>query len=85
MASREFICNQIPILQQQITDYQNAATALAINQIQSFTYDTGQTRETISKMEVDKLHAVIDVLYNRYIMLCSRCNGSNVIIARPCW
>lgn len=85
MARREFICNQIPILEQQITDYQNAATALATNQIQSFTLDTGQTKETVTKLDMDKIQAVIDTLYNRYIALCSRCNGSNVIIARPCW
>lgn len=85
MANLTFICNQIPILEAQITEYQNAATALATNKIQSFTYDSGQTKETVSKMEVDKLNAVIDVLYNRYIMLCSRCNGSNVRIAVPCW
>ncbi len=85
MASPTFICDQIPVLEAQITAYQDAALALAANKIQSFTFDSGQTRETVNKMEVDKLNAVIDSLYNRYVMLCSRCSGSNVIIARPCW
>ena len=85
MASSTFLCNQIPILEAQITEYQNAAAALATNQIQSFSFDTGQTKETVTKLDVKALHEVIDVLYNRYVTLCGRCNGRNVIIAQPAW
>lgn len=85
MASREFLCTQVAVLEQQITDYQNAATDLATNQIQSFTFDTGQTTETVTKINAEKLQGVIDSLYNRYVILCGRCTGQNVIIARPVW
>jgi len=80
-------------LQQKITDlkalideYEAASLALATNKIQQFTFDTGQTTETVKSMDVDKLDAVIDSLYNRLAVMCARCpGGGGVIIARPAW
>lgn len=80
-----FLCAQLTQLEELITEYQNAALDLATNRIQSFSFDTGQTKETVSKTDVKRLQDVIDQLYNRYVVLCNRCTGHNVVIQRPCW
>lgn len=83
--ANDFLCQQISGLESRITEYQNAALALATNKIQQFSFDTGQTRETVTKFDVRKLEEVIDALYNRYEILCQRCGAGRTIIARPCW
>ena len=80
-----FICAQAAALEQLIIEYQNAALDLAQNKIQSFSFDTGQTKETVTKASVKLLQDTTDQLYNRYVVLCNRCTGQNVVIARPCW
>ena len=80
-----FLCGQLPALEALILEYQNAALDLATNRIQSFSFDTGQTKEVVTKANITELENVIDQLYNRYVVLCNRCAGGNVVIARPCW
>ena len=89
-----FTCAEI---QQKITDlktlintYEEASLQLATNQIQSYTYDTGQTKQTVTKLDIQKLEDVIQAIYNRLNMLCARypeCSGGSgsAVIVRPGW
>lgn len=89
-----FTCAEI---QQKVTDlkaliseYETASLQIATDQIQSYTFDSGQTKQTVTKFNLTELNNVIDSLYNRLSMLCARfpeCTGGTggAIIARPAW
>ena len=66
----------------QIDAYEAAALALGVGGVQSYTLDTGQTRQTVTKLDLDAIQKTLDRLYNRCVTLTARLNGSNVTIGR---
>lgn len=68
-----------------IDAFEAATLALAIGGIQSYTLDTGQTRQTVTKLDLKSIQDTLDMLYNRCAMLEARLNGGNVTIARGAW
>lgn len=68
-----------------ITAYEDAALALGEGNVQSYTIDTGQTRQTVTKLELASVNRTINSLYNRCAMLEARLNGSNVSTGYPAW
>ena len=69
----------------QIDDYEAAVLALATGGIQSYTLDTGQTRQIVTKLDMIGLQDTLDILYNRCAVLETRLNGNGVITVRPAW
>ena len=82
---RAFIQDRITATKAQIVAYEAAAEALATGGVQSYTFDTGQTRQTVTRMDLAALHRTIDSLYNRCATLETRLNGSGTLTARPTW
>ncbi len=80
-----FIAERIASIKAQIIAYEDASFQLAEGNIQSFTLDTGQSRETVTKLNSEKLQDVIDQLYNRLATFDSRLTGSGTSILRPAW
>ena len=81
---RAFIQDRITATKAQIVAYENAATALAAG-VQSYTLDTGQSRQTVTKLDISALQKTIDSLYNRCATLEARLNGSGTVTTRPAW
>lgn len=81
----QFIQDRITATKAQIIAYEAAAEALATGGVQSYTLDTGQTRQTVTKLDLDHLQKRLDTLYNRCAMLEVRLNGSGTSIARGAW
>jgi len=79
-----FIQARIDATKLQIVAYEDALTALAAG-AQSYTLDTGQSRQTVTKFDLSDLNAVIDSLYNRCATLEARLNGSGTIMGVPEW
>lgn len=67
-----------------ITAYETAQLALATGGVQSYLLDTGQTRQTVTKLDLAGMQKALDILYNRCATLTARLNGA-VTIARPAW
>ena len=65
-----------------IEAYEDATTALASG-VQSYTLDTGQSRQTVTKLDLSSLNTVLDSLYNRLCVMEARLNGTGTTIARP--
>lgn len=80
-----FIQDRITATEAMIVAYEAAIEALAVGGIQTYTLDTGQTRQTVTRMDLMDLQKTIDTLYNRCISLDYRLNGGNVSITRPAW
>ena len=65
--------------------YEAAQLALGTGNVQSYTLDTGQTRTTVTKLDLGDIEKTLDILYNRCVILTARLNGGNVSIGRPAW
>lgn len=79
-----FISERITATKAMIVAYENAATALA-DGAQSYTLDTGQNRQTVTKLDLAAIQQIIDSLYNRCVTLEARLNGGSVVNVRPGW
>lgn len=80
-----FIRDRITATKAQIIIYEDAAAALGTDGIESYTLDTGQSRQTVKKLDLPAIQKTIDLLYNRCATLEARLNGSGVVTGGPSW
>tara|TARA_R110002153_G_C13332612_1_gene498623 strand:- start:40096 stop:40350 length:255 start_codon:yes stop_codon:yes gene_type:complete len=80
-----FIQARITSTKALIIAYETATLALVGGGIQSYTIDTGQNRNTVTKLDLDTIQKTIDSLYNQCATLEARLNGSGTSIARGAW
>ena len=80
-----FIQSRITATKAQIVAYEDAALALGTGGVQSYTLDTGQSRQTVTKLDLDMIQKTIDSLYNRCATLEARLTGNGVLIGGPSW
>ena len=80
-----FIQARIDKTQALISAYEDAVEALVSDRVQSYSLDTGQSRQTVTKFDLPKLDERLDSLYNRCATLEARLNGSGALIMRPGW
>jgi len=81
---RTFIQERIAAVKAEIVAYETAITALTTAGITQYSIDTGQTRQTVTRLDVVRLNSQLDSLYNRLATLEARLYGSS-ITARPGW
>lgn len=81
----DFITARITKIKETIEAYEDAALALAAGGIQSYKLDTGQTNETVTRLDLEWINATIDGLYNRLATLEARLYGSGTHTGRPAW
>ena len=68
----EFLQGRIDATKAQIIAYEDAITALTSGGVQSYTLDTGQSRQTVTRLELSTLNNALDGLYNRLVTLQAR-------------
>ena len=78
-----FLQERIAATKALIVVYEDALTALVTNGVQRYALDTGQSRQDVTKLDVPKLNAQLDGLYNRLATQQARLNGSGVTIVGP--
>ena len=81
---RSFIEGRIEATKLQIIALEDAILALTTNPTQSYTLDTGQSRQVVTRYDLRSLQKTLDGLYNRCATLEARLNGA-ATIARPCF
>lgn len=68
-----------------IEAYEDAALALAQGGVQSYKLDTGQTVETVTRLDLEWINASLDGFYNKLVTLEARLTGNGVHHGRPAW
>jgi hypothetical protein len=64
-----------------IVKYEDAIDALSTGAVQSYSLDTGQTRQTVTKHQLGSMRLQLDSLENRLATLQARlCGGSTRVI-----
>lgn len=82
---RSFALERITATKALIVAYENALTALATaGGVHSYTLDTGQDRQTVTRADVPAMNKMIDSLYNRLATLEVRVYGG-ATQGRPLW
>lgn len=82
---REFLVARIVATKALIVAYEDAVAALSTaNGVQSYTLDTGQSKQTVTRADIMSLNTTLDSLYNRLATMEARLNGA-ALTARPCW
>ena len=81
--SCSFIQGRIDATKLQIIAYEDAALALGSG-VQSYTLDTSQSQQTVTKLNLTSIQTKIDSLYNRCAMLEARMHGGSVTV-QPAW
>ena len=86
MSCTDFLTESITKTKLVITAYEDAILALAgAGAIESYTLDTGQSRQTVTRADVSSINRIINSLMNRCATLQARLNGSGSGIGRPGW
>ena len=80
-----FIQDRITATKAQIVAYEDAALALGTAGIQSYTLDTGQSKQTVTRADLGTIQETIDGLYNRCAVLEARLTGNGTSIGLPAW
>jgi len=84
--SSDFYSARIEQVQAQIIAFEDALTAFAANgAVQSYTIDTGQTTQTVTRSNLSQLRNTVTSLYNQLATLEARVNGCGTVQARPGW
>lgn len=83
--NRTFIQGRIVSTQAQIVAFETAAENLATGEIQSYTIDTGQNRQVVTRFNLTELENAIEKLYNRCATLEARLTGGNTVTVGPAW
>lgn len=80
---RAWIEEKIAKTEALIDAYEDALAAFAADgSIQSYSIDTGQTTQSVSRAQIASVRLLLDGLYSRLSDLCARQEG-RTIIARP--
>ena len=78
-----FVQDRITSIKARIIALEDASIALATGGIESYTIDTGQSRQTVTKMNIEQIQNVIDGLMNQLVVYEARITGNGVLIGRP--
>ena len=81
---RAFIQDRITATKAAIVAYEDALTAFATTNTQSYTLNTGQTQQSVTRADIGKINKIIDSLYNRCATLEARLNGGTSMVI-PSW
>jgi hypothetical protein len=76
--------DRINAVEKSIEAAEEAESAILSGEVSSYTFDSGQTRQTVTRHQIASLRIHIDTLYNRRATLLARCNGAARTV-RPDW
>lgn len=81
--SRAFWIERLNATRALIIEYETAALGLTQNTIQSYTIDTGQTKQTVTRSNLYSMTLALEGLYNRAATLEARLGCGGTTYARP--
>ena len=79
-----FLSERITATRAQIVAYEDAITAIVSAGVTSYTLDTGQSRQTVTRLDLPALQNALDSLYSRLDALEARISGGAVIVGPLC-
>lgn len=81
---RDFLIERIDVTKELIVAYEDALTALGSG-VQSYSLNTGQSQQTVTRASVADINRTLEGLYNRLATMQARLTGSGVNRVIPAW
>lgn len=75
VVTAEWLQSRITATKAMIEEYESAVIALSTGTVKSYTLNTGQTTQSVTKKDVSRLQADIDSMYGRLDYWDMRLNG----------
>lgn len=85
MTLNTILQDQLTAFEAQISAINADIIALLTDKVQSYTLDTGQTRQTVTKFDLAELTATRDSLLNQYSVICARLGIDGTVHAGGAW
>jgi len=83
VSTADFMAGRIEATKRAIIAYEDAIEALGVaGGVESYTLDTGQSVQKVTRTNLKELNELLSSLYNRLATMCARENGSAAIV-RP--
>lgn len=82
---QSFWLDQLTAAKAMVVAYNAAILALATGNILSYTLDTSQSRQTVTRNDLASLRATRDALLNEVATLEARLYGCGTVTAAPAW
>lgn len=82
--STSFFTERLQKTESQIASYEDAIDFLIANPTRSYTLDTGQSSQTVTRYNLKDLQDQLNILYSRRDSILARC-GNGTIISKPGW
>ena len=84
MSCTTFEQEQVTKLETLLTAYLDAITAILTSGVLSYTLDTGQGRQQVTRQDIDKMQETYGLLWQQYDALRARCNYGGAVTLVPC-
>lgn len=81
----EFLQQRIDATKLAIVAYEDAILQLSTGAVLTYSLDTGQTKQSVTKVDLIRLQNQLDSLLNRLTVLTNRLRGTGTIQMRPNW
>lgn len=82
---RAFLEERITKIKERIIAYEDAMLAISSGAIEEYRIDTGQTKTTVKKSNINTLQDVIDRMLNQLCVYQTRLNGGGTVTVQPAW
>lgn len=84
MLPRTFVQARLDAVLARIEAYETALAAFAVEGTQSYTLDTGQDRQTVTRYDIPKMEEALQSLFDQYDVWYERLNPAPTV-GRPIW
>ena len=81
----DYFQERITKIKLRIEVLEDAMLDLSSGAIESYSFDTGQSVQRVTKSDVEKIQNVIDGLLNQLVIYEARCSGNGVVRVVPGW
>lgn len=81
--NQAYLLERITKTKDLIVAYEDAILALSSGSVKSYSLDTGQSKQSVTKQDVAQLQTTLSSLENRLSILCTRANGSGTTYVKP--
>ena len=82
---KAFLTERITKTKAIIIAYEDAILALTTGGVESYTLDTGQNVQKVTKINLSEMNKTLDGLYQRLCNFQTRLNGGGTITVAPAW
>jgi len=80
-----YLSERITKTKEIITAYEDAILFLTANPAKTYRLDTGQSVQSVTIDDMNKIQDSLDILYNRLVVFEARLSGNNVLVAGALW